>query len=699
MKKFLLFAAAAALFAACASDELNVQNEQQTAQDDGAITFDAYMQRSVTRAGVAGEASSTALQSDATDLGKAGFGVFAYYTDNFDYTPLYQPNFMYNEHVKWDGSAFKYDLTKYWPNEHGSQAQSADQDRVSFFAYAPYVEVDPSTGMLAKSGSLLEASDPELQWGITGMKRNTLQGDPVIQYISSFEESKCVDLCWGTTGSTDVTWGTNGSTQTIKAGYPWLNVRKPNGIASDAKVKFNFQHALARLKVNVKTDFTGGWETTEATKTKVWVRSIRFTGIAHKAALNLNNPKTMNSNKARWIDYYGTNELELGESVTVYDGRKDGSEGVLDAIAPNEAVLGLNPVIVQVEDQVEPDGNSFKWKSTSKAGVTTADDVNAFNTSNYVYVIPTGEKITVEIVYDIETIDEKLPTLLSDGETPGSSVENRISKAISFGTGKNVFENGKSYVLNLILGMKDVKFTADVVDGWGDEVSGDAYLPNNLPSYAAANPGSTTTAYVAADATEYKFAVTGLNKEEVVAITGSTLASDPVVYAKNDFSGTTGKASASGVAFVKAASFTANTDVVIKSLGIAALTGDVSGNKANVTIVQLASPLGLEVPDTKTESPSYIYKNSHNDNTLWQKTPLDPASVAPYVKVWVDDVEYTVTTGTADTPAPGASEAYFNTNSGKLTFNSISYPTEDQVIKITIKTGDAPAETKSFTVE
>ena len=478
VKKLFLFAAAAALFAACTSDELPQQTAQQTPQDNGAVTFDAYMQRSVTRAGWTGDATTAELQKTADGtLGASGFGVFGYYTDNFDYTPLYQPNFMYNERVKWDAATpagFKYGVTKYWPNEHGDKAQSADKDRVSFFAYLPWVDTESATGMLKD----VDVSDPTKQWGIMGMKRNSLQGDPVIQYISSFDQSKSVDLCWGVVGASQE-WTTNSETsKTMTAGLPWLNVRKPDGAgAADAsKVNFYFQHATAKMIVTVKTDNTSDWiATDDATKTRVWIRSIRFTGMAKKAALNLNNPV---ANKARWIDYYGTNEMEMGESVTVYDGRKDGSEGVAGAESVNETVLGLNPQLIQDENQLST-GAWVTSGGSERTGVPSASAVNLFcnNTSaaTAVYVIPTGEKVDVEIVYDVETIDDKLPVYLSDGETHGSSVENRIMK-------KNVFaklESGKSYTLNLILGMKDVKFTASVNDTWETGATENVNLPQN----------------------------------------------------------------------------------------------------------------------------------------------------------------------------------------------------------------------------
>lgn len=521
MKKFILFAAAAAMFAACANENDLVLTQQQAANETDAnlISFDAYTMRSTTtRAGEAGLMQTSVLEASSSTSG--GFGVFAYYTDNFDYTPLYVPNFMYNERVYRDGDKYTYALPKYWPNEHGSQAVSTDQDRISFFAYAPYVDVDPSTGMLTEGGSLLDASDEKLQWGITGMKRNTLQGDPIIQYITSFDQAKSVDLCWATTGAADITWNTNNTTQKIAKGYPWLNVRKPDGVVGDgAKVKFNFQHATAQLLVTVRTDNTGGWLASDdpgAAATKVWVRSIRFTGITHKAALNLNNPKTATVNKARWMDYYGTNELELGESVTVHDGRKDGSEGVAEAVAPNESVLGLNPQLIQNEGQIE--SNAWITGGSERTGVTSEAQKLFCNGSSAatspIFVIPTGEKVNVEIVYDIETIDTKLPTLLSDGETPGSTIENRITKTITFGPSTQKLENGKSYTLNLILGLKDVQFTATVNESWDEGGSSDTYLPLNAPAYAA---GVETTLEVPCSATTIdNFTVTGLTANGAV---------------------------------------------------------------------------------------------------------------------------------------------------------------------------------------
>jgi len=141
MKKIFLFAAGAALLTACSSDELTgVESAQQTAADN-AINFSVYSQRSVTRAGEAGS-------NDVAAIGTKGFGILAYYTDDQKYDKENsQPTFMYNTKVTKDGSNWVYNPVMYWPNEFGATATSDYTDYVSFFAYAPYIDVTNETGI------------------------------------------------------------------------------------------------------------------------------------------------------------------------------------------------------------------------------------------------------------------------------------------------------------------------------------------------------------------------------------------------------------------------------------------------------------------------------------------------------------------------------------------------------------------------
>jgi hypothetical protein len=292
-----------------------------------------------------------------------------------------------------------------------------------------------------------------------------------VKYIASFDPNKAVDLLWGVVGSSETSWSTKEttSTQTLVEGFPWLDVK--HAAAVDQKVKFTFDHALAKLNVQVDA-FVDGDDNSNAlaANNKIFIRSITFTGLATKGALNLNNTDGT-AHGAKWYSFSGLTDLETGEEVTIYDGRKDGKEGT--APASTEKVLGLNDDLI--EDGV--------WSDVNVAGKgVTETPKNLFKSTaaspiatDAIYVIPTGEKVNVTIVYEVEAADAKLPSFLADGATHGSKVKNTITQTDVF-TGK--LENGKSYTLKLHLGMNSVKFDA-VTTTWTNETSVDVDLPEN----------------------------------------------------------------------------------------------------------------------------------------------------------------------------------------------------------------------------
>lgn len=477
---YLILAAAALALAACNKQEAPAPAELSA---PAAISFDGYLNRGVaTRSGYAG-------QMDADTLKVKGFGVFAYYTDFNAYDDQATPNFMYNQKVTYaDGTGWSYTPVKYWPNEYGDKAVSDDIDKVSFFAYAPYVDVTPSTGKVE-----------DATFGITGMNRNSASGDPILKYIGSFDPEKSVDLCWGVAATAEAAaWSIvqTGAAQNpaIAAGKPWIDVQRPADPTANQKLKFTFEHALSQLNVQIDADVdTTDHATTPALAggTKIYVRSISFTGLAMKGALNLNNSI---ADKAEWLDYAGINDISAGEAFILYDGRKDGREGVAGATASNEKSLGLNPVIISDDGntQVGVTATPVNLFGTSKTTTDNTDPANpvevpvAIGVEEPIYVIPVDEEITITIDYDVETVDNNLPNLLSDGVKYGSKINNKISKTITFGTAAK-FENGKSYVIKLHLGMNSVKFDADVI-GWVAADEGEAWLPSNTPSTTTTNP-------------------------------------------------------------------------------------------------------------------------------------------------------------------------------------------------------------------
>ena len=420
MKRFrfpILAASALMMLAACTSTDESVNDELKNAEPQP-VTFGTYVNQSVTRAGTAGDITTTALLGTA-----GGFGVFGYYSDNVEYSGNLVPNFMYNQQVTYSASAWTYTPIKYWPNEFGSSAASEGIDKLSFFAYAPFVAVTPSTGYA--TGSTTD--------NITQLTRNTATGDPMVKYIVN-TSGDGVDLLWGVNSS----------------GLPYLNQSRTAGTTSDDKITFTFKHALAKLTATIATD-----NSIDA-NSKVYVRSITITGFAAKGMLNLNN---ITANTPLWLSYDGADPTF--EGLTFNDGRKDGREGMADGAQANEKNQLLNSTIIQT--------------NTATGGVTNSV-ANLFSTTD-LYVIPSGgtENVDVTIVYDVETEDANLSTKLSDGSTPGSSIENRITKTAVFGASTG-FVAGNAYTINITLGMKQVQLNA-TVETWGTGSSGTVKLP------------------------------------------------------------------------------------------------------------------------------------------------------------------------------------------------------------------------------
>lgn len=686
MKKIYLIAATATMLAACTSnDKLEVSPDPvQPKLEAGAVGFDAYTNRSVTRSGFIGDMTMDNLKN--TKALKGGFGVFGYYTDNKEYDQQATPNFFWNQGVFWKGAdgtgaeSWLYSPVKYWPNEYGSTAVSEDYDKVSFFAYAPYVEVDENSGKVTDAN--------ENTWGITQVTRNTASGDPIVKYIASFDPTKAVDLMWGVCDNPNWPIVLNGQDQNLnngQKGLPWIDVQRPSQV--DQLMKFSFKHALAKL--NVQVDYVAdayvnanSADIAEA-ETRIWIRSIRFNGIAMKGALNLNNTE-VGADKPYWMNYNGVGELEADADITICDGRKDGKEGVVGAAAGNEKVLGLNPKVIQNPD-ADDAANQPKTatNATGTIGVTKAAK-NMFNSATAdgcIYVIPTEEEMVVEIVYDVETVDPNLATLLADGVTHGSSIENRISKAIKFApkagsiTPVTSLQPGNAYQLKLHLGMNSVKLDAEVLD-WEELKPGtEANLPANMPEIAV---GSTNYAVnVAADATTYTFALSGLQVGESLSV------------------GTPLPANVTNVSIAPAATQTwelvtvtlAPNATVSDVLNTITITGTKSG-ATSVDITQKAHALALSAT---------ALDGANKKITLAAGGTVDPW---PTSSTTTDPAYVTITrsgVALAYNATPAADTDFsIDANTGEITLFKDFEIGETYII--TVKVGNAPAETISFQI-
>ncbi len=490
---------------------------------DSAVTFSVYTQRtsaSQTRAGVVGDLTNDSLQNTnvkpagttQTWHNKAGFGVFAYYTGDAYFQPTSQPTFMYNQQVMWTQPAgetaerWYYSPLKYWPNNF-AQASAPSDDHVSFFAYAPYVEVDKQTGQIIDTNTTSTESrikdinnlsgDGTNPDGITGIPYMGSTGDPLIDYVVSTDLGRRVDLCWGT-AKNNTQWGPSGSKVSIKAGMPWLNLTRAETVSD--KVQFNFRHATAKL--NVQIDAPADESVAVDANTRIFVRQVSFTGFALKGSLNLNN---IVSATPLWTGYQGAGWLSH-DRVTFYDGRVDGKEGTL--ANNSETPLGLNPSIVQrtiwdhpTDPSLGVTNNTVNLFTPSGHYLPTTLIAGKTNPEDYLhleptYVIPTGDPVSVEIIYDVET-KAPLSGTLSDGRTPGLSTCTHVLRENLLPS----LEAGKAYSVRLHLGLNSVKFEATVAHDWDVVPSiditptpasaGDVLFADGTWGNPADNPGKT----------------------------------------------------------------------------------------------------------------------------------------------------------------------------------------------------------------
>ena len=623
MKRILLsFAVITALLASCNMNVADVE-EPRVKADSTAIGFGVYVNRGVsTKAGKTGELTTATLQE-----ADGGFGVFGYYGNGALYNESSKPDFMYNEVVTYAAGSGKWEYhpVKYWPNEFGTAASSEAVDRLSFFAYAPYAEVIPSTGIVTATG---EAANT----GIIGLSRNIAAGDPMVMYSASLTPGAGVDLCWGVAAA-DFTSSVDGDNNHVDKGSPFINVIKPK---TGDRLQFEFNHALAQLNVQVDADIDVESHATSslAAGTHIYVRSVTFTGFTLRGSLNLNANTT---NGPAWFDLSGSGRLKR-DPITIFDGRTDGLEAI--AADVNEVPSGLYPAIVQ-------DGTTV--------GVTNTP-VNLFNSTEKeapILVIPTsGVPVKVTIVYDVETADPSLPGYLSDGVTRGISVENTITKTVQLSGANMALEAGKKYVLGLHLGLTSVKFDATVAD-WDNTSYTNTDLPINTTGIESVTL-SATEATVWRSSSVTKPTVTavtatdGTDLTNLATITWSS--SNPSVATVDETTGeittvghgnTNIKATATYNRASGSAVFALHVNEVTAVSVEPATSSIINTNSVNLTAT-LTINGGSPVNGTVTAWPTVTWSSSYD------KISVDPAST---------DATYSGTAIVASTTATAAANA------------------------------------------
>ena len=223
-KQFLFGMAAVAALCSCSNNE--VMEAPESLQTP--IAFGAYVGNSVnSRASVITNADGSLRGTPSNDTkNQAGFGVFGYYTSQTPYNAgTDQPNYMYNEKVTWNASVWEYEITKYWPNN--------PNDKLSFFAYAPYDKGSGNNFTFAPNNSGSSMTSPKIKFTVN----------------KAVKEQQ--DLLWAA------------QTNLTKQGVA-IPEEDPETNATIKPVHFSFEHALAKVgfKVEAMVDLVNSQETT-----------------------------------------------------------------------------------------------------------------------------------------------------------------------------------------------------------------------------------------------------------------------------------------------------------------------------------------------------------------------------------------------------------------------------------------------------
>jgi len=617
MKKTLILMAAASAFVLTGCTESDLSGDTSLAKESApsAIQFSAKTRDAgTTRAtgGSLGDITTTVLKN-----ANYGFGVVAYHTiaDNWaGASNTVIPNFMWNQKVTWDGTTnncWTYTPVKFWPNDfstgnvdnqegtdEGKNAWgSQNGGKVSFFAYAPYVDFPATTadGIHGKD-KVSQKSPTADDDGIVAMTANNADKEPQVYYIlDNADVDHAVDLLWGIRGNSSGYQLANGegstaATDASSVGDYNVNLTKQSVGES---VNFLFKHALSKLGGHTKNDDPAGLQTglqivldvdngsenggvkpgtaisggAKQANTLVTVEKIEIYDKATASATPVDpviySPaQTSDLIKSGWFNI-ATGAWDLTTSTTkgaTYSSVVDNNK----TVSGNGYALNAN--IKEATPTANVTGTTFNnWKISDAVvtGVTTTPQDVYTNDSDVpsLVLIPSSteaQTLVVRIKYIVRTWDPNL-NVAASGEANGTwtKVTQTITNEVTIPAG--ALKSNKYYKLLIHLGLTSVKFTASVVD-WeeaaGSSTSGtdnddenfdkDIYLPSNtIGTVATASTEIVSSAEVAAGTSKtysvpatgtFALTVTGLKNgttPTVVATGATTTAGSPTEAAEN----------------------------------------------------------------------------------------------------------------------------------------------------------------------
>lgn len=296
-----LIACAALTMTGCSNDEINAP---QQSQGNNAIEFSTYLGRNAQ-----GSRGTETNDASIKNEENGGFGVLAYYTkqDDFNITN-HTPNFMWNQQVTHNGTNWEYTPVKYWPTKVG--------DKVSFFAYAPYVASGNANGIVLSGNSATGAPTATI----------TLPDDPsqTIDFVAAVQMNKTHD----------------------------------NSKNANNDVSFTLKHEMTRVKVQAKLDKSVYSNADAKHKTFVVIKNVKFNNNGQFYKSGKYTFSTDDNQRGKWTttDYATAYSLDLNkvmkkETIKVTDAKGETVSGDYQKGEDGIKLVNKDPVSLFKDDQ------------------------------------------------------------------------------------------------------------------------------------------------------------------------------------------------------------------------------------------------------------------------------------------------------------------------------------------------------------
>ena len=329
-----LIACAALTMTDCSNDEINAP---QQSQGNNAIEFSTYLGRNAQ--------GSRGTETNTTSIKTKGFGVLAYYTEQANFADTNKPNFMWNQQVTYDktNTNWEYTPVKYWPTKVG--------DKVSFFAYAPYVAGGNANGIVLSKNNVTGAPTATI----------TLPDDPsqTIDFVAAVQMNKTHD----------------------------------NSATANNNVSFTLKHEMTRVKVQAKLDKSVYSDTDAKHKTFVVIKNVTFNDKGQFYKSGKYTFSTTDGERGTWTPATNasTYTLDLNGVLNTELIQADGAKGETHSGNYKTGVQGLKLVDDTAKDLFKDSEYLFLIPVSANNG----DGL-------------TEGKATATIEYDIVTEDSKL---------------------------------------------------------------------------------------------------------------------------------------------------------------------------------------------------------------------------------------------------------------------------------------------------